>query len=307
MKGLPSHQFLRRLAYFAAIAEAGSVRGGAARLGLSIAVMSSALTELEAELGVTLANRSTRTFRLTRAGEEVCAIAAEVLATASRAFRFQSEGAAPSGRVKVSLPVELATHWLPARLASFYAAHPDITCDVEADDQVLDLSKTDIDLGIRALFRAPTLEDSEHGDLALVFVVAPSATIETSDPTAWHLNCPLLLNPHETDVTALDRTRGHRVRMLSDRTMRLNSKEAAIALARNGLGAVRAIRLAVQPDLNAGRLVEVAPGLEIGSLTLTGVLRDERPDPCALALADGLLGPKEHGLLADHHVASIGE
>ncbi|MEM9218503.1 MAG: LysR family transcriptional regulator [Cyanobacteria bacterium P01_F01_bin.150] len=51
ISGTASYQTLRRLAYFATIADVGSIRGAASRLGLSVPVVSTALAELEAEHG----------------------------------------------------------------------------------------------------------------------------------------------------------------------------------------------------------------------------------------------------------------
>ena len=126
-----SYQTLRRLAYFEAIAQTGSIRGAARRLGLSVPVLSSSLAELEAELGVTLANRSTRRLELTKAGQEVFAKASEMIEAAQDTLaRFSADGPL-TGSVALTLPVELALHWLPRRLARFRSLHPAVTLGID--------------------------------------------------------------------------------------------------------------------------------------------------------------------------------
>lgn len=68
---MASPKSLRLLSYFVHIARAGSISGPAARLRLSPAVVSESLPELEAEMGVTLAYRTTRSFTLTALGGAV--------------------------------------------------------------------------------------------------------------------------------------------------------------------------------------------------------------------------------------------
>ena len=155
MTRAPSHQTLRRLAYFAAVAEAGSIRGGAERLGLSVPVVSEALSELEAELDVTLAHRTTRRFALTEAGRAVQAASAEMLRQAEALYRFRESANPLSGRLVVTLPVELAADWLSERLRAFSMLHPALDFTIEATDEVVDLGRRMVDVAIRTGYLPP--------------------------------------------------------------------------------------------------------------------------------------------------------
>ncbi|MEM9224728.1 MAG: LysR family transcriptional regulator [Pseudomonadota bacterium] len=287
-----THQTLRRLTYFAAIAEAGSIRGGAEKLGRSVPVLSAILAELEAELGVTLANRSTRVFTLTPAGKTVHAIARDILDTAETAFQFH-QSRELTGRVKVTLPVELAVHWLPDRLQRFSAEFPKIVCDVDARDQLIDLAGTDIDLAIRAHHQRPDPARHEAPNLPLALVAASRPEIAPTGDGSMAIETALLGAPGGSKITAAD-TRSKRLVMLEfDRAIAVNSRETAIGLARKGLGTVLATRLAVEDDLERQTLIEICPDLAFGGLSLRASFRDARPTPAAKAFAADLLNPDD--------------
>ena len=114
----PNHQTVRRLTYFLAIADAGSIRGAAQTLGLSVPVLSTALSELEAELDVTLATRNTRQFTLTSAGEGVQAAVRNMLEAAGAAI----EVAQPTSKANLSSVAESTTAKI--NLTSYSASAP---------------------------------------------------------------------------------------------------------------------------------------------------------------------------------------
>ncbi|GAB5467558.1 MAG: LysR family transcriptional regulator [Rhodospirillales bacterium] len=76
------HKALRQ---FLAVADAGSVRGGAATLNLSQPPLTQAIKRLEAGLGVTLFERLPKGMALTAAGEVLAAEARDLLARLDRA------------------------------------------------------------------------------------------------------------------------------------------------------------------------------------------------------------------------------
>src|SRR5437868_11127278 len=64
---------LNAMAVFAAVAEARGFRAAGERLGVSASAVSQALRKLEKQLGVVLMQRTTRSVRLTSAGEQLYA------------------------------------------------------------------------------------------------------------------------------------------------------------------------------------------------------------------------------------------
>ena len=77
---------LRRLAYFAAVAETGSFTAAAERLGITKAVVSQQVARLEHEYRSALLVRTTRRVRMTEAGERFYERCALILREADEAF-----------------------------------------------------------------------------------------------------------------------------------------------------------------------------------------------------------------------------
>lgn len=87
---------LRRLRQFIAVAQESSLAAAASTLYLSQQALSTAMRQLEAELGVTLFDRSGRRLTLTSAGDELCRGAQPLLAGAEQlADRVRAIGAGP--------------------------------------------------------------------------------------------------------------------------------------------------------------------------------------------------------------------
>ncbi|MEQ9812685.1 MAG: LysR substrate-binding domain-containing protein [Azospirillaceae bacterium] len=95
---------LRRLRYFVAIAEAGSLSRAADRLSVAQSALSHHVREMEAEIGTALIRRQPRGIDLTDAGARLVEHARLILKTAASAREeLRSMGAVPSGAVAIGL------------------------------------------------------------------------------------------------------------------------------------------------------------------------------------------------------------
>ncbi|MEM9104276.1 MAG: LysR family transcriptional regulator [Pseudomonadota bacterium] len=292
-----SYQTLRRLAYFEAIAQAGSIRGAARRMGLSVPVLSLSLAELEQELGVTLATRSTRRMELTSAGREVFGKASEMMEAAQSALSGFDTNRPLSGRVGVTLPAELVLHWLPQRLSQFRSLHPAVELSVDANDHVVDLGTSRYDMAIRTEFqqkRPATYQSSDRGtrwlDVVMVASQAPPS-VTLNDKQELELNTAFMVAPGGRDwVGAYRKNASDLVLLRPSNVITVANREAAIAFAREGLGCALVTEIAVLDDLSSGRLVRVMPDMSFGGIALRAVMRDKLPSPAARAFRDLLLG-----------------
>lgn len=293
-----SYQTLRRLAYFEAIAQAGTIRGAARRLGLSVPVLSLSLAELEEELGVTLATRSTRRMELTSAGQEVFGKASEMMEAAQGALSGFDRNRPLSGRVGVTLPAELVLHWLPQRLSRFRSLHPAVELAVDANDHVVDLATSRYDMAIRTEFqqkRPATVRTADDGSRWLDVVMVASKTpagIEPNGKQELQLDTAFMVAPGGRDwVGAFRKNTSELTVLRPSNIITVANREAAIAFAREGLGCALVTEIAVREDLASGRLVRVLPDLSFGGIALRAVMRDKLPSPAARAFRDLLLGP----------------
>ena len=111
---------LRQLAYFDAVARHGSFTKAAQRLHVAQPAVSAQIRRLEAELGTTLLERTTRRVALTHAGELFLARARHVLAELDAARADLGElSAVLRGRVRIGATQVVGSLDLPAALAQF--------------------------------------------------------------------------------------------------------------------------------------------------------------------------------------------
>ena len=142
---------------FVGIVEAGSITAAAERLSLAKSAVSRGLAELEAHLGVSLIQRTTRRLNLTDSGrayyERCIGILADVAEADSAVSR--SHGAL-KGRLKVALPLSFGLLHLAPLIQSFMTQHPDIRFELDFNDRQIDLMQEGFDLAVRIA----TLADS---------------------------------------------------------------------------------------------------------------------------------------------------
>ena len=119
---------LRQLVYFDAVARHGSFTKAAQRLHVAQPAVSAQIRRLEAELGATLLERTTRRVALTHAGELFLARARQVLAQLDAA-RAAPRSVRPSrrGRVRIGATQVVGSLDLPAALAQFRHRYPGVS------------------------------------------------------------------------------------------------------------------------------------------------------------------------------------
>lgn len=111
---------LRHLAVFTAVAEELSFRRAAERLGMAQPAVSRLVAELEARLGVTLLQRTTRSVSLTEPGRYFLAEAKEIMARVERTVEASRGLATGSfGKLTVSYML-IAAHTLVPQVVSRY-------------------------------------------------------------------------------------------------------------------------------------------------------------------------------------------
>ena len=110
---------------FVAIVDAGSISGAALALGSSPPAVSRRLAALEARLGVRLADRSARRFRLTEEGRLYHDRGRGLLdALRDVEADVSSRGTSAHGMLRVGGPIELGRARIASLLAEFSDRHP---------------------------------------------------------------------------------------------------------------------------------------------------------------------------------------
>ena len=122
---------LNRVAIFLQVAEAQGVNAAAAKAKLPKSSVSRALTQLEAELGVELVMRRTKSFQLTEAGQDFYESAARGIAAVSDAReRLRRDTSLPRGRLRVAAPPGFAAYIIAPVIADFVKEYPEIEVEL---------------------------------------------------------------------------------------------------------------------------------------------------------------------------------
>jgi len=135
---------------FVAVARASGFRDGARASGASASGLSEAVRRLEAQLGVRLLNRTTRSVVPTEAGERLLErlgpALTEVEAAVDVVNGFRDR---PAGSLRLNVPVSAARLVLPSIVPRFLAAYPDVRLEVITEESFVDVLASGCDAGIR--------------------------------------------------------------------------------------------------------------------------------------------------------------
>lgn len=132
------------------LAEQGSFTAAAERLGLSKAAVSERVRELERQLGMPLVTRTTRSVRLTPAGQQLVLDTQPAFAhIAARVALVQDSAGEARGLLRITAPVALARQQLVPRLAQFQARWPQVQIELDLSDRLRTLAMEGFDVAIR--------------------------------------------------------------------------------------------------------------------------------------------------------------
>lgn len=135
---------------FLTVAKAGGFRDAARSAGDSASRLSEAVRRLEAQLGVRLFHRTTRSVELTAVGRELADRLTPAIAEVDLALDVvNGYRERIGGRLKLNVPVSAARLVLPDIVPPFLAAYPDIQLEIIAEDTFVDLVASGCDAGIR--------------------------------------------------------------------------------------------------------------------------------------------------------------
>lgn len=139
-----------------AIARRGSFRAAAADLGMSTTALSAAVAKLEADLGIRLFNRTTRSVSPTDAGRAFVARVGPALREVHDALEaVRARQATPSGTLRVNAFATAAREILSPLVLEFIRRHPQMHVDIATEGRLVDIVAEGFDLGVRAADLVP--------------------------------------------------------------------------------------------------------------------------------------------------------
>lgn len=141
---------LNALADFALVATNGGLGKASRASGRSKATLSRRISDLEEQLGVRLIERSARGLKLTEAGQSLMARTEGPMLEVAEAMTATREGpSTPRGRLRIASPMLFSQLAMGRISAEFCAAYPEVTCEVVAEDRLVDLVEEQFDVCIR--------------------------------------------------------------------------------------------------------------------------------------------------------------
>lgn len=274
---------LQRAAIFAAVVDTGSFTAAANAMGLTKAVVSFNIRQLEAELGVTLLLRSTRRLTLTEAGSLFHLRSAALLKDAENLQdEVRANHAGLKGELRITTTPEYGSRVVVPLLAEFSLLHPELRVRHASSSLHADLISERFDVAIRL----GTLADSRyHAALISQFTILPVASpgwlkahpvdsLEALAAAEWiiheRLSATLRWQVRGTDGEKAVLEIKQPARLYAD------SAQALMAFALAGCGVALLPEWLVQKALASGELVAVLPDYEFASQGIYAVYPDAR-------------------------------
>lgn len=261
----------RHLKIFVEVVQQGSFAGAARALDMDPSAVTRAVAALEAALGARLLQRTTRQVALTEAGAGYLERVRPLLDELTRAGEeLQDTTGQVRGVVRVTASVAYGQTVLVPMLPALHAKHPGLEVDLVLSDAVVDLVAQRIDVALRL---GPAVVSSLVGlKLAPVrprVVASPGYLKRHGRPRAprdlAHCDCLRFPLPgYRTQWSFREHDGSGKVQTVTVRGWLVMSTALALhRAALDGLGPALLANWLVDPDVEAGRLVDLFPRHEV--------------------------------------------
>ena len=253
---LLSLRLFLRVAALRAIGKAGE------EFGFSPATATQRLQALEASLGVSLLNRTTRSVTLTLDGERFLSHAKGIIDAVEEARLDISGGETRiKGMLRVTASSTFGHRYIAPHIAEFMADHPEAEVQLHLSDNVVDIVEQGFDLAIRvgalapSSLRARKLAESPRALVASPQYLADHGTPQNLDDLKKH-NC-LSQGGGQNWLFQLPDKKQRKISVSG--SFQSNSGEAIAIAAVDGLGIAIKSLWDVQDHLESGRLKILLP------------------------------------------------
>jgi DNA-binding transcriptional LysR family regulator len=248
---------------YRAVVETGGFSAAARRLGLSKAAVSKQVAELEAHFGTALLHRTTRRLNATDAGRryfENCVRLLDELSEIEAEVR--SSQAEPSGRLRISAPVNFGNAVLSPVICALMQRYPRLEVQVELNDRFVDLIEEGFDVALRIRTNLPdsSLIARRLCQITRSVCAAPSYLKRMGTPKAPEelknhacLIYSLSTSPFDWKFGAGNRTVNVRV----NGGIQSNNGQFLMSFLHAGLGIALLPDFTVGEDIRAGRLKRI--------------------------------------------------
>ena len=256
---------LKRLAYFAAVVEAGTFTAAADRLGVTKAVVSQQVARLEKDFRTQLLTRTTRQVSTTDAGQAFYKRCTLILREAGEAFDELSDvSAEPTGTLRLTAPIDYGLTAVVPAVIAFTKRFPRCKVDVNLSDSSRDLLAGEAELAIRVGWLTDLqLQARQIGSFRQLLVATPdwARRLDPKQGPQQIASLPFVANsalkiPDEWTFTRAD---GLRQQVTVDPAIRLDATLAVSEAVMQGAGLSVLPDYAIAKALADGRLCQILP------------------------------------------------
>ncbi|WP_298968219.1 LysR family transcriptional regulator [uncultured Roseobacter sp.] len=290
---------VQNLRVFLKVADHESFAAAGRDLNMANSSVTRQIAALEEELGAKLFVRSTRSVRLSPAGNEVYARAQNLLASVDRLKRdLHALDGRVSGTLRLSVPWRFARIYIAPLLNSFLKTYPDVRVEIVSDDRIVSLP----DAGFDAAIRIGRLADSsliarKLDDQSFALAAAPSY-LSDHPPIATHADLSdhaILSFAYTTSAFTWKLRHDGQTHRLATRHSRLSTNNADLITeaAIDGAGIIVQPDWAIRDHLDSGALIRLLSDYEVTSTAFeTGIYAvypaENRNNPCVRAWVEHL-------------------
>ena len=253
---------LQDLNFLVRAGRAASLSEAARAMGISPAAGSALVKRLEAELGMKLFVRSTRSLRPSAQALAFLSECEEGLARIDLAReKLQAGRQVMHGRIQLSLPSDLGRNQVLTWLHEFRAIHPQVTLGLQFSDRIAEVYREQVDVALR--YGEP--KDSNLVALPIaphnqrVLCASPAYVAQHGRPQQpkdlKHHNCLSFMLSDRNHDTWQFAQGNNKVSVRVSGTIQCDDGDAVRKLARMGAGIAYKSRLDVHEDLKQGALV----------------------------------------------------
>jgi len=269
---------------FTRVAELASFTQAADALGLPKASVSTAVQQLEAELGTRLLHRTTRKVQPTQDGQAFYERCKDLLADVDEVqTMFQQQGVHNlRGRVRIDMSTSMARHAVIPRLPELLALHPLLELEISSTERRVDLVRE----GFDCVLRSGTVGDTSLvarplGSMRMVNCASPAYLQRQGTPQrpadlAKH-HLVHYTNTLGAKPDAFEYLEGGALMSVSMQgAVTVNNAEAYASACAAGLGIIQVPCVGVLDLLRRGLLVELLPQHVAPPMPLTLVYANRR-------------------------------
>jgi DNA-binding transcriptional LysR family regulator len=275
---------LHLITVFVAVVDTQGLAGAARKLNMSPPAVTRAINDLEAHLGLRLLTRTTRTVRVTDAGERYVQDCRRILAELQDADEsVRGMHLAPRGRLTITAPVLFGSQYVTPIVTEYLSRYPQVSVSCLFLDRVVNL----LEEGVDAAIRIGELPDSSMQAIALghvrrVICASPDylerhGTPQVPDDLQAHTIVSVGGQTPATDWRLLHHGMPRSVRLHARLTTTTN--DSALTAAVEGFGLTRLLSYQAQAHLGTGKLLAVLTEYEPSPLPIHVVHRQGQQAP----------------------------